>query len=143
MLDKMLDKTTTTGFWPSIYDPFRWAGTRLAEWLTPASDATSDDKAYRITMELPGVAEDEIHLSVDEGVVHLKGEKKSSREEKGDTWYFSERQYGSFSRSFTLPEDADAEAVKAELKDGVLTVTLPKKAPDKVKSAKRVPISKL
>ena len=75
--------------------------------------------------------------------MHLKGEKKSSREEKGETWHFSERQYGSFSRSFSLPDDADGAKVKAELKDGVLTVTLPRKAPDKAKSAKRVPISKL
>ena len=57
MLDKPLEKTQSTSFWPSFYDPFRWAGMRLSDWLSPASDATSDDKAYRITMELPGVDE--------------------------------------------------------------------------------------
>jgi HSP20 family protein len=138
----MVEKTSMTGFWPSLYDPFRWAGARLQDWLAPASDASSDDKAYRITMELPGVAEEDIHLSVDDGVVHLKGEKKSARDEKGTTWHFTERQYGSFSRSFTLPEDADAAGVKAELKDGVLTVTLPKKPPEAVTAAKRVPITR-
>lgn len=138
----MVEKTSMTGFWPSLYDPFRMAGMRLADWLAPASDASSDAAAYRITMELPGVAEEDIHLTVEDGVVHLKGEKKSSREEKGATWHFSERQYGSFARSFSLPEDADAAGVKADLKDGVLTVTLPKKAPEAVASAKRVPISR-
>ncbi len=138
----MVEKTSLTGFWPSLFDPARWPGMRLADWLAPASEASSDSTAYRITMELPGVAEDDIHLTVEDGVVHLRGEKKTSREEKGETWYFSERQYGSFSRSFSLPEDADEAAVKAELKDGVLTVTLPRKSPEAVKSSKRVPIAK-
>lgn len=138
----MVEKTSMTGFWPSLFDPGRWPAMKWPEWLAPASDASSDASAYRITMELPGVAEEDIHLTVEDGVVHLKGEKKTSREDKGDTWYFSERQYGSFSRSFALPEDADADGVKADLKDGVLTVTLPKKAPDQVQATKRVPISK-
>lgn len=92
-------------------------------------------------MELPGVAEEDIHLSVEGGVVTVKGEKKTEREEKGDTWYFSERQYGSFARSFRLPADADEAAVNADLKDGVLTITVPRKAP-KPKEGKRVPIRK-
>ena len=71
----------------------------------------------------------------------MKGEKKASREEKGESWYFSERQFGSFSRSFRLPQDADASAVKAEMKDGLLTVTVPKKALEAPKST-RIPISK-
>ncbi len=137
----MVEKTGTTGFWPSLYDPLRWAGARVADWLAPASEASQDDKAYRIAMELPGVAENDIHLTVEGGVVQLSGEKKTSREEKGETWYFSERQFGSFSRSFRLPDDADEAGVKAEMKDGVLTVTLPKKAPQMVTS-KRVPIAK-
>ena len=137
----MVEKTAATGFWPSLYDPFRWAGTRMAEWLTPASEASQDDASYRIAMELPGVADEDIHLTVENGVVQLSGEKKSSREEKGETWYFSERQFGSFSRSFRLPEDADGAGVKAEMKDGVLTVTVPKKAPQ-VAAAKRVPIAR-
>lgn len=138
----MVEKTSMTGFWPSLFEPFRWPTARLADWLAPASDASSDENAYRITMGLPGVAEEDIHLTVENGVVHLKGEKKSTREEKGDTWYFSERQYGGFARSFSLPEDADGDGVKAELKDGVLTVTLPRKPQAEVEAARRVPIAK-
>jgi HSP20 family protein len=138
----MVEKTSLGGFWPSLYEPFRMAGARLQDWLAPASEASQDDKSYKITMELPGVAEDDIHLTVENGVVQLSGEKKTSREDKGETWYFSERQFGSFSRSFRLPDDADEAGVKAEMKDGVLTVTVPKKAPEAVAASKRVPISK-
>jgi HSP20 family protein len=74
-------------------------------------------------------------------VVEVRGEKKTTREEKGETWYFSERQFGSFSRSFRLPADADEAGVKAEMKDGVLTIRVPKATP-KVAQAKRVPIAK-
>ena len=137
----MVEKNPVANFWPQFFEPFRHMGTRLAEWVAPASEASSDDDAYHITMELPGVAEDDIELNVQGGVVTVKGEKKTEREEKGDTWYFSERQYGAFSRSFRLPEDADPDGVKADLKDGVLTVTLPRKSP-KSSDAKRVPISR-
>ena len=138
----MVEKTSLGGFWPSLYEPFRVAGSRVADWLAPAAEASQNGNAYRIAMELPGVAEDDVHLTVDNGVVQLTGEKKTSREEKGETWYFSERQFGSFSRSFRLPDDADEAGVKAEMKDGVLTVTVPKKAPEAVAASKRVPISK-
>lgn len=138
----MVDKSALSGFWPSLYEPFRLASARLNDWLAPASEASQDKNAYKIAMELPGVAEEDIHLTVDNGVVHLRGEKKTSREEKGETWYFSERQFGSFSRSFRLPDDADEGGVKAEMKDGVLTVILPKRAPEAVQAAKRVPITR-
>ena len=97
--------------------------------------------AYRISVELPGVEEGDIDLQAHDGVLTLKGEKKTEREEKGETWYFSERQYGAFSRSFRLPPDADEANVSAELKDGVLHVTVPKTAPE-VPEAKKVKISK-
>lgn len=132
----MVEKTHTSGFWPSLYDPLRQVGQRVAEWLAPASEAATSEDAYRIAVELPGVEEKDIDLSVDNGVVTLKGEKRSEREERGERWYFSERQYGSFSRSFRLPPDADTDKVDAHLKDGVLTVTVPKTAPEKPESAK-------
>ena len=126
----MVEKSHTGGFWPSLYDPFRQAGSRLAEWIAPASEASVKGDAYRIAVELPGVAEEDIDLSVHDGVMTLKGEKRIEREEEGETWFFSERSYGAFSRSFRLPPDADEGAVEADLKDGVLTVTVPKKAPE-------------
>lgn len=122
--------------WPQLWEPFRAMGTRLGDWLSPASDASTDDKAYRIAMELPGVAEDDIDLTVNDGVVSVTGEKRTETEDKGETWFFSERQYGKFRRTFRLPADADAENVTADLKDGVLTVSVPKKAPAEAKARK-------
>ena len=132
----MVEKSHTSGFWPSLYDPLRQVGERVSKWLAPASEAGADDNAYRISVELPGVEEKDIHLSVEDGVVSLSGEKRTEREEKGETWFFSERQYGSFSRSFRLPPDADASKVDAKLKDGVLTISIPKTAPERSKGSK-------
>lgn len=123
----MVEKTHVAGFWPQLYEPLRNFGTRVADWLAPASDASSDEGAYRITMELPGVEEKDIDVSVHEGVLSIKGEKTASREQKGETWFFSERQYGSFSRSFRLPADADGDKIEAHLKDGVLSVSVPRR----------------
>ena len=124
----MVEKSHTSGFWPSVYDPLRQFGSRLAEWVAPASEASGDDKGYRIAIELPGVDEKDIDLSLEDGVLTLKGEKRSSREEKGETWFFSERQYGAFQRSFRLPPDADPAKVDADIKDGVLTVTVARRS---------------
>jgi len=137
----MVEKSHTSGLWPSLYEPFRAVGSRLAEWVAPASEASTNDNAYVISIELPGVDEKDVELSVDNGVITVKGEKKTSREEKGETWYFSERQFGAFSRSFRVPPDADEAKVAADLKDGVLTVTVPKSAPEP-EVAKKVQIKK-
>lgn len=137
----MVESSNNPGMWPSLYQPFRNLGTRLADWLSPASEASSDEEAYRITMELPGVEDSDVDVQVHDGVMTIKGEKKTEREDKGDTWYFSERQYGSFSRSFRLPADADESGVKAEMKDGVLRLTVPKAAPPAAQ-AKSVKIEK-
>ena len=137
----MVEKNPIGNFWPTLYDPLRQFGTRLAEFLAPAADASSDDDGYRISMELPGVAEEDISVTVNDGVVTIKGEKRSETEKKGETWYFTERQYGSFSRAFRLPADADAGAIRAALNEGVLTITLPRRAA-KAESETRIPISR-
>jgi HSP20 family protein len=116
-------------------------GQRVSEWFAPASEASTTGDAYTITIELPGVADGDIDVSVHDGTLTVKGEKKTSREETGETWYFSERQYGAFTRSFRLPPDADEDAVAADLKDGVLTVRLPKKV-ETEKRAKSVAVKR-
>ena len=138
----MVEKTEQSGFWPSLYDPFRTFGTRLSEWQNPATEASGNDASYDISMELPGVGEDDIELTVENGVVTVRGEKKTETEKKGDTWYFSERQYGAFSRSFRLPQDADGSKASAEMKDGVLHVKVPKLAPKESASPNKVEIRK-
>jgi len=125
----MVEKSHS-GFWPSLYEPLARAGTRLAEWLSPASEASSNAEAYHISIELPGVAEGDLTLDAHDGVLTLKGEKRTSRAEQGETWYFSERQYGAFSRSFRLPNDADVSKISAKLTNGVLAIEVPKLKPE-------------
>ncbi|HFQ15266.1 MAG TPA: Hsp20 family protein [Rhodobacteraceae bacterium] len=137
----MVETTHNPGFWPSLYDPLRGLGSKLAKFLSPASEASQAKDTYRIALELPGVAEDDVEVTVHDGVIAVQGEKRSEREEKGDTWYFSERQYGTFSRSFRLPPDADGARIEASMKDGVLTLVIPKLKP-KEPEAKRVKISR-
>lgn len=122
----MVEKSHTTGLWPSLAEPFRQMGSRLAEWVAPASEASGNKDCYTITIELPGVEEADITLTAENGIVTLKGEKRTEKEESGQTWYFSERQYGAFSRSFRLPPDADEDRVEANLRNGVLSITVPK-----------------
>lgn len=138
----MVEKSDHAGLWPSLYDPFRAFGARLADWLSPATEASANGEAYEISMELPGVNENDVELSVEEGVVTIRGEKKTEQTKQGDTWFFSERQYGAFRRSFRLPEDADGQKAAARMRDGVLHVSVPKKPVEAAKSAKRIEIAR-
>jgi HSP20 family protein len=107
------------------------AGRRQQAACVPAMDVSENDKHYAITVEVPGVAKDDVHVEVHEGMLTIRGEKKSEREEKDERRRYVERSYGAFSRSFSLPADADEDRVEASFKDGVLTVTIPKTAESK------------
>ena len=86
-----------------------------------------DDKTeYRQTAELPGLSDKDVDLSVADGVLTLSGEKRKESERKEKGYMLSERRYGSFRRQLSLPSDVDPNGIKAQFKDGVLTVTLPK-----------------
>ena len=97
----------------------------VAEWA-PLVDITEDDKEYLIKAELPEVKKDEVKVAVENGVLTISGERKFEKEQKNKKYHRVERAYGSFVRSFTLPDGADADKVNAEFKDGVLKVHLPK-----------------
>jgi HSP20 family protein len=91
-------------------------------------DATEDDKAYRITAEVPGVRKEDIKVSVVDNEVTISAEVKSQSEKKeGERIVHSERYYGAVSRSFTLPQAVDEEGAQAKYDNGVLTLTLPKR----------------
>jgi HSP20 family protein len=105
----------------------------VAEW-SPLVDITEDDKEYVIKAEIPEMKKEDIKVNVNEDVLTISGERKYEKEEKGKKYHRVERAYGSFMRSFTLPEDADAAKVSAEYKDGVLKVHLPKSEKAKPKS---------
>jgi HSP20 family protein len=95
---------------------------------TPAVDVTEDEKAYKITAELPGLAEKDISVAVSGDMLTIKGEKSYEKEEKNKDRHVSERAYGSFQRSFTVPDGVDRDKIAADLAKGVLTITLPKTA---------------
>jgi HSP20 family protein len=105
----------------------------VAEW-SPLVDITEDDKEYLIKADLPEVKKEDVKLTVQDDAMSISGERKYEKEEKGKKYHRIERAYGSFMRSFTLPEDADGSKVSAEYKDGVLKVHLPKSEKAKPKS---------
>lgn len=126
----MVESSHVAGFWPSLYEPLRNFGGKIADWFAPPSEAGSDDDFYRISLELAGVEMDDIDISVHNNVLTVKGEKRSKREEKKDAVYFCERQYGAFQRTFRLPPDAVADQIDAAFKDGLLTLTVPRRQPE-------------
>jgi HSP20 family protein len=105
----------------------------LTEW-SPAVDISEDDKEYTIKAELPGMHKDDVRVTVEGGVLSIAGERKAEKEEKNKRYHRTERSYGSFTRSFTLPEGASGEKVTADFKDGILIVHLQKDEKAKPKS---------
>lgn len=97
----------------------------VSEW-SPLVDITEDVKEYLIKAELPEVKKEELKVNVEDGVLTISGERKFEKEEKGKKFHRIERSYGSFIRTFTLPDDVDAGKVAADFKEGVLVVHLPK-----------------
>ena len=134
----MVEKSHTAGSRPALYEPLKSLGEKIADWFAPHSEASAAEDSYDISLELPGVSADDIDVSVHEGHLTIKGEKRAEREEKGRTYFFSEREYGAFERSFRLPTDAQSSKITAEFKDGVLTVKVPKTEPpaDRIKRIK-------
>jgi len=102
----------------------------------PAIDIAEDDKSFRLTAELPGMDEKDIEVGLNGDMLVLNGEKKQESEHKEKNYTLSERSYGSFQRSFWLPEGVDRDKIDASFTKGVLTVTLPKSAAAAVQSKK-------
>jgi HSP20 family protein len=92
-----------------------------------AVDIREEDDAFLVDAEVPGLTADDVHIDVEKNVLTIRGERTVDKEEREGTYRRVERQYGSFSRSFTLPETVDADHISADLRDGLLAVRLPKK----------------
>jgi len=132
------------GFWRSPLrrswldmDPFH--GARGALEALPAVDVTESDKAYEIVAELPGMDQDNIEVKLANGMVTIKGEKQDEKEEKKKDYYMRERSFGSFQRTFPVPEGVDMDKIDASFRKGVLTITLPKSA-EAQKSEKKITV---
>lgn len=130
-IEDMFDRYTSKLGWPAL----NREAFSTTEWA-PRVDITETDKAFTIKAELPDVRKEDIKVNVENGELCLSGERKQEKEEKGKKFHRIERHYGSFMRSFTLPANVDASNVKAEFKDGMLNLTLPKTAKTKASEVK-------
>lgn len=115
------------GFWPESEEAMS-----LATWA-PACDVFENDNSITIKAELPGVKREDVKVTIENNVLMLKGERKFEDEVKRENFHRVERAYGEFMRSFTLPNYVDAANIKAEFKDGILNLTLPKREEAKAK----------
>ena len=97
----------------------------VADWA-PSVDVSETDGEYQIKAEIPDVKKEDVNVTLEDGVLTIQGERKFEKEEKGKKYHRVERAYGNFVRSFTLPGLVDEANVKAEFKDGVLNLKLPK-----------------
>ena len=101
------------------------ANVATASWA-PSVDITENDEAFTILADIPGVDPKDIEISMDKGVLSIKGERKSEKVEEKENYRRVERQSGQFYRRFTLPESADADKIEAKSEHGVITITIPK-----------------
>ena len=124
--------------WPSLPHLFTASDSDV---LLPNLDLKDTGKSIVIEAELPGVDEKDVTLTVKDGVLTLKGEKRHAKEEKGENHYLMERSYGSFIRSVQLPDSIDESKVETRYDKGVLTITAEKR-PEAVKAEKRIEIRK-
>ena len=137
----MVEKSHTAGWWPDLYQPLRNIGQRVADWFAPRSDASALEDYYEINVELPGVKTEDVDVSVEDNSLTVRGEKRYEREETGRTYFFSEREYGAFQRTFRLPPDADGEKIDAEFSDGILRLKVAKRSPLKTEG-RRIEVRK-
>jgi HSP20 family protein len=109
------------GRWP------RWAGDGegAAEWA-PTVDISETDTEYLLKAQLPAVKREDVHVTFDDGMLTISGERKQEKEQKGEKYHRVESLHGTFSRSFSLPDAIDPTAIRAEAKDGVVAIHVPK-----------------
>jgi HSP20 family protein len=128
-IEDLFDRYTSKLGWPSLSrEAFS-----TTEW-SPKVDITETDQAFTIKAELPEVRKEDIKVNIENGMLSISGERKQEKEEKDKKFHRVERFYGSFMRSFTLPDNVDASQIKAEYKDGMLNLSLPKTAENKPKA---------
>lgn len=101
---------------------------------SPQVDIAETQKDFTIKAEVPGIKKEDIKIAIDNGVLSIRGERKQEKEEKDKKFHRIERSYGSFIRSFTLPENVDETKIEAEFKDGMLKLQIPKTEESKPKS---------
>jgi len=128
-MDALFNRMLPAGFsrWPHLSGEnakFEW---------TPSADISETDQEYVIRASLPAVKKEDVKVTVDTGMITIKGERKQQKDDKSEKYHRVESFYGTFERSFSLPENINSETIRCESKDGVLTVHIPKMEPQKAK----------
>lgn len=121
-VDRFLDR-----FWSSPFFDLP------ASSLVPPLEVTENDNEFRVKMEIPGIDQKDLSITLTDGVLSVKGEKKSEQESKNDLCYCSEVSYGSFERAVAVPSNVDGDKVSAKYENGVLSIVLPKREEAKPK----------
>jgi HSP20 family protein len=134
-MDTFFNRLIPSGFarWPQLPDN----GSKT-EWA-PSADISETEQEYVIRASLPAVKKEDVNVTVDGGMITIKGERKQQKEDKSEKYHRVESFYGAFERSFTLPENVNSDAIRCESKDGMLTVHIPKTEPQKA-SPKRISV---
>jgi HSP20 family protein len=142
-MQRFFDQFWNRGSFPSLPRFFdaepMWRTLPSVGLASPAVDVAEDDKAYHITAELPGMSEKDIDVTLSGDTLTIKGEKRDQKEEKAKNYYVSERHYGSFQRTFTLPDGIERDKIDASFSAGLLSLTLPKTA-EAVKQHKKIEV---
>lgn len=125
-----------TGLIDELFAPMRLPAAVLPKGWMPRVDVQETEREYVLSAALPGVRKEDVRIDVRDGILTIVGERKSEKEEKGKTWLRRETSYGSFERSFILPDGTHPEDVKAAHKDGVLTISMPKAVETKSKGVR-------
>jgi HSP20 family protein len=138
-VEDLFDRYTQSLPWPFARSTSALGGPSVSDWH-PRVDISESDSAYEVRADIPGVRKEDLRVSLQEGVLTVQGERHQERKEDSERMHRVERLYGSFSRSFRLPEDADASAMTASAKDGQLTVTVPRKGPAPSEEPVQIPV---
>lgn len=109
--------------------------------FSPSLEIVEKDKSFEGKLELPGMTEKDVEISIDDNILTIKGEKKREMKEEGEDYVVEEISYGSFRRELPVPTNVDPEGIKAAFKDGILTLSLPK-IEEKKKETKKIAINK-
>lgn len=125
-MEQLLARMTPANIWPGSRALPEIASARF-QWA-PAADVSETDKEYLIRAELPAVRKEDVHVTLEDGTITIRGERRQRQTEKSEKFHRIESFSGEFTRAFSLPADAEAAAVHAESNDGVLTVHIPKRA---------------
>ena len=121
-MDRLFNRVISGRYWPRL--AMEGDGQEL-QW-TPSADISETEKEYVIRAELPAVKKDDVQVTLDNGIITIKGERKQQKEDKNERFHRVESFYGTFERSFTVPDNVNADGIKCESKDGVLAVHIPK-----------------